>query len=475
MLGQAFETIINTHEGKSGFLLIADNADAFISRIALCELAQHTLDIQYYIYHDDASGQLLRHKIVEAADRGVRVRILVDDINMGSRDTSFKLFDAHPNITVRIFNPLTNRSYFRNLELVINFDRAGRRMHNKAFIADSAVAIIGGRNIGDEYFDARYKTNYADLDLLTIGPIVKDVMQSFRDYWLSHWSISIDKISKIHIARRHVTSMRKRLKDKWNQSQNMAYFKALRHSHFANRLINDELEYNWATAQLFYDKPEKLLSHGLSSMTHMGPMVGSIIGQTVDSIYISTPYLVPGESSLKMMRDFRKKDVSIYVLTNSLSSTDAIAVHSGYRRYRKQLLHCDVNLYEYKPSARNRSLLSRFKKGKQQSSLHAKYIVSDNRYLFIGSSNIDPRSEYLNTEIGMVIHSEELSQQAIAIFKMAVSPENSYELKLDRREHLLWRSLDSGISKQYHSEPGASFWKKTLVMLISFLPVEKLL
>ena len=475
MLGQALEAVLNTHEGKSGFLLMADNADAFISRIALCELAMHTLDIQYYIYHDDASGQLLRHKIIEAADRGVRVRILVDDINMGSRDASFKIFNSHPNITVRIFNPLANRSYFRNLEIIINLKRAGRRMHNKVFIADDAIAIIGGRNIGDEYFDARHQTDYVDLDLLTIGPIVKDITHSFRDYWLSHWAIPIDKLSKIHIARHHIRSMRKRLRDRWNQSQNMDYFRALRHSFFANKLINDELEYIWASAQLFYDKPEKLLSHSPSATTHLGPIVSSIIGQTTDSIYISSPYFVPGESGLKMIRRFRENDVSINILTNSLASTDVIAAHSGYRRYRKRMLKCDVKLYEYKTTAHSRSLLSRFRIQNQRSSLHAKYIVSDRRYLFVGSSNIDPRSENLNTEIGMLIQSEELASQTIEMFNMATSPDNSYKLELEYKNHLVWRGQSSGKNLRYDTEPSAGYWRKFLVFLISLLPVESLL
>lgn len=475
MLDRALETVLNTHEGKSGFLLITENAEAFIARIALCELAQHTLDIQYYIYHDDASGQLLRHKIIEAADRGVRVRLLVDDISMGGRHASFKLFNAHPNITVRIFNPLANRSYFRNLELTFNFDRVGRRMHNKAFIADNAVGIIGGRNIGDEYFDARHQTNFVDLDLLTIGPIVRDITQSFRDYWLSHWAISIEQLSKTRIARQRIKSMRKRLRDKWNEAQNMDYFKALRHSHFADQLLNAELEYVWATAQLFYDRPEKLLADKPSSTTHMGPKVGSIIAQTSDSIYISSPYLIPGKSGVSMMRDFSNRGVSINILTNSLASTDVTAAHVGYRRYRKLLLHGGVNLFEYKPTAKNKPFLSRFRRHMSRFSLHAKYIISDHQYLFIGSANIDPRSGNLNTEIGVIIQSEELALQALKMFNNATLPENSYQLKLTDGRDIVWESRDKGMVKRSHTEPKAGLWKNILVFLISLLPVEELL
>lgn len=475
MLGQTLETVLNTHEGKSGFLLIADNAEAFISRLTLCELAEHTLDIQYYIYHDDASGQLLRYKIIEAADRGVRVRILLDDVDMGGRDNSFKIFNAHPNITIRVFNPLVSREHFRNLEFIISMNRAGRRMHNKTFIVDDMIAITGGRNIGDEYFDARHQTNYVDLDLLTIGPVVKDVVTSFRDYWLSYWSVAIDDLSRMQIARKHVTSMRKRLKDRWSQSKNMKYFQALYNSDFANRLINDDMEYTWASAQLFYDKPEKLLTEKPGLTTHIGPSVSSIIANTQESLYISSPYFVPGKSGVVMMSDFNAKGVSVNIITNSLASTDVTAAHSGYRRYRESLLKGGVELYEYKPTAKGRSLLSRFRKGKQRSSLHAKYVVSDEQYLFIGSSNIDPRSENLNTEIGMVINSEKLATEVIALFDNAKHPENSYRLSMNGEKSLRWVTTEAGKDKVYDSEPEASIWKKTLLFLISLLPVERLL
>ncbi len=475
MLGQALETILNTHEGKSGFRLLTDNAEAFISRIALCELAKNTLDIQYYIYHDDASGQIFSHKIIEAADRGVRVRILVDDIDMGNRDASFKLFDAHPNITIRIFNPLINRAYFRTLELIFNLNRAGRRMHNKTFIADNMIAIIGGRNIGDEYFDARNQTHFVDLDLLVIGPVVKDAVQSFRDFWLSHWAIPIDKLRKIRVVSDHVTSMRKRLKDKWSQSKNRAYFKTLRHSHFVNQLINDELVYVWASAQLFYDVPAKLLNHENSATAHFGPTVSSIINQTTDNIYITSPYFVPGEAGLKMVKTLTAKGVTINILTNSLASTDVVAVHSGYKRYRKRLLQCKVNLYEYKSTANSISLLSKFRRGQQKSSLHAKYIISDNQYLLIGSSNLDPRSANLNTEIGIVIQSKDLALQTIEIFKRATSVENSYQLSLRDNKNLIWQCGDTSAEQQCDAEPDVGLWKKVLVTLIGLLPVESLL
>ena len=474
MLKQNLKTIVNTHESKSGFLLLSENADAFITRIALCELAQHSLDIQYYAYHDDASGQLLRHKIIEAADRGVRVRILVDDISMGGRDTSFKLFSAHQNISIRIFNPLANREYFRNLELIINLRRAGRRMHNKTFIADKAIAIIGGRNIGDEYFDARHHTNYIDLDLLCIGPIVKDISLSFRDFWISHWAISIDKLSKTHIARRRIKSMRKRLKDRWNESKNLDYFKTLRHRHFANQLINDELSFIWSTAQLFYDKPEKLLVEQ-NNTTHIGPSVSSVISETKKCLHISSPYFVPGKTGVDMMRGFCKKGISVDVLTNSLASTDVTAAHAGYRRYRKPLLHAGVNLFEYKPNARGKLFFSNIKKRVSRTSLHAKYIISDREYLFIGSANIDPRSENLNTEIGIVIKSKVLAKQAIEIFNTATSTGNSYQLMLKENKQLIWKSQLSGVIKHYRTEPRASWWKRVIVTLITLLPVESLL
>ena len=209
---------------QSGFYLLSDNADAFVARFALATIAERTLDIQYYIMHSDASGQYLSYAILSAADRGVKVRILVDDINLSGRDSRLKMLSQHNNIQTHIFNPLHNRKLFRRIELVFNLNKAGRRMHNKVFVADNAIAIIGGRNIGDEYFDARHKFNFVDLDLLMIGPIVKNIATSFDDYWNSHWATPIESLSKVQVATEQLTHIRRNLRDRWHRAKKNPLF-----------------------------------------------------------------------------------------------------------------------------------------------------------------------------------------------------------------------------------------------------------
>ena len=239
------------NKNKSGFYLLSDNTDAFVARFALATIAKKTLDIQYYIMHNDASGQYLAYAILSAADRGVFVRILVDDINLSGRDSNLKMLSQHKNIEIRIFNPLSNRDWFRNIELIINLDSAGRRMHNKTFITDNSAAIIGGRNIGDEYFDNRQSLNFVDLDLLSVGPIVGDITKSFKDYWHSHWSTAIENLSKIKVVKKQLTAIRIKLKDKWHYAKNTQYFHSLKKSDLTKKMHQQD------SGQWSYTHPDR--------------------------------------------------------------------------------------------------------------------------------------------------------------------------------------------------------------------------
>ena len=209
---------MNTKQEQSGFYLLSDNTDAFVARFALATIATKTLDIQYYIIHNDASGQYLAYAILQAADRGVHVRLLVDDINLSGRDIRLKMLSQHDNIEIRIFNPLSSRDWFRSLEMIVHLDRAGRRMHNKVFVADNTAAIIGGRNIGDEYFDNRNDLNFVDLDVLTVGPIVDDISSSFDDYWSSAWATPVEQISRGRVVKKQLSTIRAKLRDRWQRA-----------------------------------------------------------------------------------------------------------------------------------------------------------------------------------------------------------------------------------------------------------------
>lgn len=472
---------------QSGFYLLSDNTDAFVARFALANNARKTLDIQYYIMHNDASGEYLAYAILAAADRGVHVRILVDDINLSGRDSSLKMLSQHDNIEIRIFNPLANRDWFRNIEIIINLDRAGRRMHNKVFIADDEVAIIGGRNIGDEYFDNRSSMNFVDLDLLTTGPVVIDVTRSFNDFWLSRWATAIEDLSKVRVMKNQLTAIRTRLKDRWHRARNTVYFHSLQRSELTKKIISKKIPYIWAEARLFYDSPEKLSINAREKIAHFGPQIMPYFEQAKETLLIATPYFVPGKEGLLWLKSKKQQGMKIQVLTNSLAATDVIAVHAGYKKYRRDLLKAGIDLYELKPTAQH--LHSRAKKlieSSSTASLHAKYMVVDQRYVFIGSANIDPRSNTLNTEIGVMVDSRELAQQTTQLFDRTSSLRNSYLLSIQEPEKdnaishsnknkMIWLTEEQNKRVHYIKEPNASFMRKLVVNIMGLLPFESLL
>jgi cardiolipin synthase C len=464
-------------DNQSGFYLLSDNTDAFVARFALATIAEKTLDIQYYIMHGDASGRYLAYAILSAADRGVRVRILVDDINMSGRDSNFKMLSQHENIEIRIFNPLANRDWLRNIELLVDLDRAGRRMHNKAFIADNVSAIIGGRNIGDEYFDARSNLNFVDLDLLTVGPIVQDVSRSFNDYWQSQWATPIEQLSKARVVRKQLTALRNKLKDRWRRAKNTEYFQSLKNAAITKKIINRQIDFIWAEADLFYDRPEKVSNKKLNKTIHIGPQIIPYFEHAHSELLIATPYFVPGIKGAQWLIDKQGQGIEIKILTNSLAATDVIAVHAGYKKYRNQLLACNIRLFELKPTARpNMSKKNKYLEGSSHASLHAKYMVVDRRYVFIGSANIDPRSQLLNTEIGIMVDSRELAEQTIELFSRSTSLDSSYHLFLDGpKNRLRWLTSEMGDEEVYSSEPKAGLLRRLGVLIMGILPIESLL
>ena len=468
---------MNNVNNQSGFYLLSDNADAFIARSVMISMAKKTLDIQSYIIHNDASGQYLAYALISAAERGVQVRILVDDINLSGRDSGLKILSQHKNIQIRIFNPLSYRNWFRNVELIIHLQRAGRRMHNKAFIADNLTAVIGGRNIGDEYFDARKDLNFVDLDLLSTGPIVSDITHSFNHYWDSQWSTPIEKINKIKVVAKQFISFKKKLNDRWYKTRNSDYFASLKQSDFMQAMINQDLPFIYAKARLFYDHPEKLLIQQSVIINHIGPQVLPYFERAQKELLIASPYFVPGNTGVSWLHKKRIQGVKISILTNSLATTDVIAVHAAYKKYRKKLLDESINLFELKATVHN--LYSKTKKLIKltpNSRLHAKYIVVDQKYVFIGSANMDPRSKDLNTEIGIMVDNKELAQQTLLLFDRTTTLENSYQILLDKTNNrLFWKTISNNKVIHYFSEPDTGFFKKIAMFILSLFPIENLL
>lgn len=415
------------------------------------------------------------HMLLEAADRGVNVRILVDDMNISGRDRALKLFSLHPNIKIRIFNPLTNREWFRNLELVIYQGRADRRMHNKALIADDQVAIIGGRNLGDQYFDNRNRVNFVDLDLLTQGPVVAEISKSFKHYWNSHWAIPIAKLSILMVAKKQLITIKKRLKDRWYRARNTPYFKSIQLKQFRQQLQQQQLPFIDAPAQLFYDLPDKITQPESVAEDQLNRHLRPIIERAQSEVIIASPYFIPGDDGISWLQGRVADGVTIKLLTNSLSTTDVIAVHAGYRRYRPAILSAGIELFELKATARTRfAHTRRLFWGASKVTLHAKYLVVDRRWVYTGSANLDPRSRRLNTEIGVMIDSPKLAKEVLALFEQTTQAENSYQLSI-KEGALLWNTEERGREIQYSLEPKTGIWKRLLVRLIALLPAENLL
>jgi len=388
------------------------------------------------------------------------------------------LLNAHPDIEIRIFNPFYFRGLLRYLE-IFNIARVGRRMHNKALIADNSQAIIGGRNIGDIYFSADPETLFLDIDLLSVGPVVKHISNSFDEYWNSRWAIPVDDLysrpGKAYAQGKIKSFLKRHMQD----VRRADYSRALINSQLHNELISD-LPLIWSDSKLFYDEPAKIeqgehvLSRELKNDLH------EVVDSATSSLTIVSPYFVPGKQGVEWFKSLIAKGVSVKVFTNSLAATDVTVVHSGYANYRYSLLAAGVKLYELKPTAyaRERKKFKLLQPG-SKTSLHAKTIIVDQKKVFIGSPNIDPRSSELNTEIGLLVDNKMLAHQVMEMFAGITESRNSYRLILNEgtksKHKILWVSEENGRQIKYTTEPQVGIWRKFSVHVLRLLPMEELL
>ncbi|RBP38067.1 putative cardiolipin synthase [Roseimicrobium gellanilyticum] len=460
------------HPGDTGVHALAKGPDALAARLALADLSGKSLDVQYYIWHSDASGVLLVTKLLQAADRGVKVRMLLDDLGTMASDEGLQVLESHPNIEVRLFNPVTLRSS-RMLGALLDFQRANRRMHNKTFIADNQAAIVGGRNIGDEYFGAHGDMNFADLDVIAVGPVVHEVSRQFDAYWNSTSSIGIGAISTKRVTPEQLAARRTAFEDKHVQAQSSPALVAVARNPLVSRLKNGNLPFLPAHAWAVYDDPEKVTSAAGDRSTHLAPKLRSVIDGTQSTLFVVSPYFIPEKQGVELFRSLRSRGVRVIILTNSLASTDVAAVHAGYKRYRKSLLRSGVEIYELKPGAAPRAGgtggSSPFR-GSSRASLHAKTFTFDERTTFIGSMNLDPRSLRLNTEVGVLIDCPPLASELTRKSLQGLSRQ-AYKVQLEG-DKLVWLSIEDGDEIRYTTEPETSAWQRMKVTLLGCLPIE---
>lgn len=477
-LGKPIEALLSEHVGLSAFHPLGNGLDAFVARLAFTEFADKSIDVQYYLFHDDLSGRALAAYLLQAADRGVRVRLLLDDMDMNGRDEGLAAIDLHPNIEIRLFNPFPSRT-LRHLNFITHFGTVTRRMHNKAFIVDNQVAIVGGRNIGDEYFEASEGTNFGDIDVLAIGPIVRDVSHSFDLYWNSNLAYPVATLAAPGDPSL-LERGRKALTDEVAELANTAYGQRLRESNLASSLAGKEVPLYWSASELLYDLPEKVRTDPSDRSTHLGPELEELLATTQEQLIAISPYFVPGKRGASELKKLAERGVDVTIITNSLASTDVPAVHAGYVRYRRDLLSAGVKLFEMRPSRpREETHDRRF--GASQSSLHAKTFVIDGRVVVVGSMNMDPRSDLLNTEMGVVIASPELAAQ-LQDWRSNELHQQAWRVTLEGLEQvppapegtMQWIASDSDKAAMIEErEPQASLGRRLVVALLRWLPIEK--
>ncbi|APA71506.1 hypothetical protein YQ44_17420 [Janthinobacterium sp. 1_2014MBL_MicDiv] len=472
-LGTAIAPLAAQHPGVSGIYPLADGRDAFAARALLAAAAQRSLDVQYYIWHKDITGTLLFDALRQAAERGVRVRLLLDDNNTAGLDQTLTMLGKQQNIEIRLFNPFVPRSP-RALAFVTDFSRVNRRMHNKSFTADNQATIVGGRNVGDEYFGAAGDVLFADLDVLAVGPVVDDVSREFDRYWnsASAYPAQLLLTRPVEGDAATIAAEADRIDDTQAAEE---YVQALRTSPFVRQMMERTLPFEWAQTRMVSDDPAKVLDKARPG-TGVAENLQNLLGVPEKEVDLISPYFVPGKSGTQAFADLAKQGVGVRILTNALEATDVAAVHAGYAKWRKPLLEAGVLLYESRRSWEQgdaREQPGRF--GSSASSLHAKTFAVDDRRIFVGSFNFDPRSIELNTEMGLVIDSPALARQLGQAMRTTI-PQRAYQVMLGADGALYWIARSAnGSTTRYDTEPGTSVWKRMGVAILSVLPIDWLL
>lgn len=482
-LEQIFAGTLAARPGESAHVLLSDNRLALLTRLALADRATQSIDVQYYIIRGDLTGLLLVHRLMQAADRGVRVRVLVDDVYTMGQDAVIAAFAEHPHVEIRLFNAFKQRHPWllvRAFEIFWSRRALTRRMHNKAFVVDRFAAVVGGRNLGDEYFDASPEVNFQDLDLVAFGPAANAVGTSFGCFWDSPAAHPIRKL----VGRERklgLDDVRRQLSANFERFRESDYLAALREGSFFEELAVEASRAYWAKSEVVFDDPTKIdpefrpkQRRFRKRRARVTPRIFELVAGAEREVTLISPYFVPGARGTALFKALRARGVRVRVLTNSLAATDVPAVHAGYERYRRRLLKCGVEIWEMRadPGAKRRRFAP-----SSGASLHAKAFSIDGRISFVGSMNLDPRSAFLNTELGLVVESEGLALRIAAYHDELATLERSYRVSTERAhgmDRLRWDWIDAqGRHVKAHREPDASLDRRLISQIIACLPLER--
>jgi putative cardiolipin synthase len=455
----------------SGVELLSEPEEAFRTRFAIAAVAEKTLDLQYYLWKGDLAGQMLMWQVLEAADRGVKVRFLIDDIYHSGRDDIYAALDVHPNFELRVFNPMANRGAARNLNYLKNKRRLNHRMHNKIFLADGAVAVLGGRNIGNDYFGINTKANFFDLDVLTVGRGAVEAGMAFDEYWNSRHAVPINVLRDQPSTGEDLDLLRMQLEQVLEQKDAFPYVVELEKS----TTLKDFKEWRdgllWAPARVVVDPLERFEGQGESALVAFGE---EVIESIDTELLVESAYLIPSQQGLDNIKTLTDRGVEVRLLTNSLMSNNHITAHSGYMKYRKAMLEAGADLHELRADAALREHFRAFEGDHEvPAGIHTKAMVIDRRQALIGSFNMDPRSRDLNSEIGLVVSSEEFAAEVAAHMEEDFQHENSYHLFLNENGKLRWEIDLDGEKVIYDHDPDASLGRRAAARFLSWLPIEQ--
>lgn len=466
-LDAMFKAEVDAHPGKSGFIPVVAGANAFLVRSAFTGLVERTLDLQYYIWEDDLTGRMLLRDVMRAAENGVRVRLLLDDIHTEGDTVTFNIVAAHPRIEVRLFNPFARRD-LRIAGWLLEGARLNHRMHNKVMIADNAIAITGGRNIGDNYFAVDEASNFRDLDLLAVGPVVDDLSTMFDAYWNSGWAYPVETLEGDHHSAKDARGLLEFL-DAWlAESAHPPFREDVGKAAKRERLASQRDAFVWGQSYVVYDSPHKVTGEG---QPRLAEFLFDTTNGVREELLIETAYFVPGESGVELLGSLVERGVDVKVLTNSLATNDVVAAHAGYMGFRAPLVKAGVDLYELRPDAlaeqRHMTVLA----SESEAALHSKALVYDRRAVFVGSFNLDPRSLLINTEMGVIVESTKLAAQVADMIEQGMLPVNSYRIVLDDGE-VRWRTQTENGVVFLDTEPETSWWDRVLAQFMSLLPIK---
>ncbi len=453
--------------GYSGIVRLPDGIDALGARLRMMELAETSIDAQYFILKNDRAGALFVGKMLLAADRGVRVRLLIDDVFTTGIDRQLTLMNSHPNIQVRLFNPLSRQS-FKYWSYLVDFERANRRMHNKSFTADNTLTIVGGRNIGEEYFELDQDILFDDYEVLAIGPVVPEVSAGFDEFWNSELSVPVEAF-KIKVDPAELDKWRAYMQEQVAPGSSSIYAQAL-DSKLLSNIKQGRVQPTLAEATIVTDSPDKLLQQvGDAQMAVLARDIGQRFRAAQKEILIVTPYFIPQESGTKLLESLLEKGIRVVIVTNSLAATNHVAVHSGYARYRKRLLQAGAKIYEIR--AKNTGRKTDWGHSPEMVTLHSKASAVDRSTVFVGSLNFDPRSILINTEMGMFIESRELGVVFTAnLFKEL--PRVAYRVYLDDQGALRWTYDYDGHKEVHDHEPQTTWSRRFMAGFYGLLPIE---